>query len=146
MKRTPKETTNNITNTSSPYVLDYTSSPQEIIIPILIKLKQSNYSIFLIDNDSPILGKFQLLERISALGEFPDYFGFNWSALEDCLSDFTWLPSSGYIFIMRQAHYFMISEPESFLTFKEIMEDSGKLWANEGILFKLVLANVSHPI
>jgi hypothetical protein len=31
-----------------------------------------------------------LLEALAESLEFPDYFGFNWNALSDCLRDFHW--------------------------------------------------------
>ena len=41
--------------------------------------------------DSSTRGKRELLERIAHGLSFPDYFGGNWDALIDCLSDLSWL-------------------------------------------------------
>lgn len=35
-------------------------------------------------------GKAELLERVALALSFPDYFGRNWDALIDCLSDLSW--------------------------------------------------------
>ena len=32
-----------------------------------------------------------LLDSLFESQRFPDYFGFNWNALFDCLGDFSWL-------------------------------------------------------
>ena len=38
-----------------------------------------------------INGKEDLLKELSAKLNFPDYFGFNWDALYDCLRDLNWI-------------------------------------------------------
>lgn len=34
---------------------------------------------------------------------FPDYFGWNWDALSDCLRDLGWLPADGYLIVVENA-------------------------------------------
>src|SRR5689334_23849775 len=34
---------------------------------------------------------------------FPDYFGRNWDALEECLADLEWLPAKGYALLLTSA-------------------------------------------
>jgi RNAse (barnase) inhibitor barstar len=31
----------------------------------------------------------------------PDYFGANWDALADCLTDLEWVPAKGYVLVLR---------------------------------------------
>jgi RNAse (barnase) inhibitor barstar len=31
---------------------------------------------------------------------FPDYFGRNWDAVYDCLTDLNWLPAEGYVLVL----------------------------------------------
>jgi hypothetical protein len=40
--------------------------------------------------DSHVQGKEELLDRVARGLSFPDYFGRNWDALIDCLSDLSW--------------------------------------------------------
>jgi hypothetical protein len=38
-----------------------------------------------------------LLRRIAATLAFPDWFGENWDALEDCLTDLSWCEAQGHV-------------------------------------------------
>ena len=44
-----------------------------------------------------------LFAVVSAAMQFPEYFGSNWDALDECLGDMDWLPSEGYLLVLRDA-------------------------------------------
>ena len=48
-----------------------------------------------------VSGKAALLERIARALEFPQWFGGNWDALEDCLSDLSWLEADGHVLLFE---------------------------------------------
>jgi hypothetical protein len=50
-----------------------------------------------------VTGKEALLDRISSALRFPDYFGGNWDALEDCLSDLSWSKAAGHVLLFEGA-------------------------------------------
>ena len=62
--------------------------------------------------------------------EFPDYFGHNWDALEECLADLEWLPAKGYIVLITEAGHVLPDDEEEFETFLEILRDAGEAWGN----------------
>lgn len=46
--------------------------------------------------------KAEVIARIAEALEFPDWFGHNWDALADCLSDLNWLaPASARLFLFE---------------------------------------------
>ena len=45
--------------------------------------------------------KSALLERLAQSLGFPDWFGANWDALEDCLCDLSWRPGAGHVLLLR---------------------------------------------
>src|ERR671923_912813 len=45
-----------------------------------------------------------LMRRIAARLGFPDWFGENWDALEDCLTDLSWRESEGQVLAFEGFH------------------------------------------
>ncbi len=43
--------------------------------------------------------KEDLLDQIAQALSFPDWFGRNWDALEDCLADLSWCRADGHVFV-----------------------------------------------
>lgn len=68
-----------------------------------------------------------LTEHARAL-DFPDYFGHNWDALEECLTDLEWLPAKGYILLITDAGRVLPDDEEEYETFLEILRDAGEAW------------------
>ena len=74
---------------------------------------------------------------------FPDYFGFNWSALKDCLIDFHWREAKGYILLFDDPWELDSSDINIFL---DIVREVGAIWEGEDILFKVLLPNKGRTI
>jgi hypothetical protein len=77
--------------------------------------------------------KADLLERAAAALAFPEWFGHNWDAWFDCLTDFSWQPAaSGHVLLLRQASGLRQAAPESLDTALAIVEDAALVWAARG--------------
>lgn len=61
--------------------------------------------------------------------EFPDYFGHNWDALEECLADLGWLPAKGYVVLITEAQSVIPGDDEEYETLLEILNDAGEAWS-----------------
>jgi hypothetical protein len=46
-------------------------------------------------------GKDALLARIAKVLSFPQWFGGNWDALEDCLADLSWSRAAGHVLLFE---------------------------------------------
>ena len=62
--------------------------------------------------------------------DFPEYFGHNWDALEECLADLEWLPAKGYVLILSDAEQVLPDDEEDYATFLEVMSDAGEAWGS----------------
>ncbi|MEV6237786.1 barstar family protein [Lentzea sp. NPDC051838] len=55
-------------------------------------------------------------DELSAALQFPSYFGSNWPALEDMLTDLSWLPADGYLLVFEDAEDLLADELPEALT------------------------------
>ena len=60
---------------------------------------------------------------------FPDYFGHNWDALEECLEDLAWLPAKGYVLLIENAQAVIPDDEEKCLTLFEVLDAVGQAWS-----------------
>ena len=60
---------------------------------------------------------------------FPDYFGWNWNALNDCLRDFCWLQEDFVAFVIINKQKILSKDP-SFQkdAFFEYLQDASDFW------------------
>ena len=58
---------------------------------------------------------------------FPDWFGGNLDALNDCLSDFSWCPAPGYVITLDHVEM-LAASPTAFATFNEVLASAVDEW------------------
>ena len=75
--------------------------------------------------------KDEALERLRVALKFPDWFGGNWDALADCLSDMSWWPAAGYLLLLENAGEWRDAQPEEFETTLGIIEEASQGWAEQ---------------
>jgi RNAse (barnase) inhibitor barstar len=76
--------------------------------------------------------KQQFLAAIAAALNFPDYFGNNWDALEDCLTDMSWHDAAGYVVLLDEMDCFAESRPDEFSIALEILQGVAEYWRSRG--------------
>lgn len=70
--------------------------------------------------------------------EFPDYFGCNWDALDECLRDLTWLRAGGYVLALTNATRAWKVAPRTLGDLIESWLFCSQRWAKDGVPFHLV--------
>lgn len=63
-----------------------------------------------------------LFEELAESLRFPDYFGFNWNALEDCIRDLSWLPPGPVVLMHRDLP--LTGDVASQKTYLSILRDT----------------------
>jgi hypothetical protein len=84
--------------------------------------------------------KLELLREIASRLSFPEYFGHNWDALEECLQDMDWLDARSVILLICGADA-LLSLHEDLGVLVRITDSVGRSWSTEhqGGRFRVVL-------
>jgi len=112
--------------------------PPERSMDVIDAFVSKEYKVFSLDG-SGINSKAELLRSLSQVMKFPDYFGSNWDALEECLNDLEWLPAKGYVIQLKNADNFIKSYPSDFAVFTKIVESASYSWKIKKVDFVLIV-------
>jgi hypothetical protein len=82
-----------------------------------------------------------LLKNIAAALEFPDWFGGNWDALEDCLSDLSWRKAGGHVLLFEQA-----KPGDDLGVLIDILQSTAEFWVGRGMPFFAVFIDPAHAL
>ena len=72
-------------------------------------------------------GKDRMLKALAQGLAFPEWFGGNWDALEDCLTDLSWRPADGHVLLLED---FSLSDELGILI--DVLASSAEFWAARG--------------
>jgi hypothetical protein len=90
-----------------------------------------------------VTDKVALLRRIAARLSFPAWFGENWDALEDCLTDLSWREAEGNILVV-EGFQFLPAEDLGVLI--DVMISAAKFWAGRGKPFFAVFIDPERTL
>lgn len=83
----------------------------------------------------------ELLGAVARALRFPDYFGVNWDALDECLRDLgDWLPAAGYVLVVRRAATLWQHAPATVGMLVEAWLSAAEAWSASGTPLHLVFA------
>jgi hypothetical protein len=92
-----------------------------------------------------------LFDEFAAALQFPDYFGENWAAFDECLSDLEWLPrEAGYVLVVTEPAEVLQESPADFEILVQVLgstvmewataKEAGAWWDRPPVPFNVVLA------
>jgi hypothetical protein len=67
--------------------------------------------------------------------QFPHYFGSNWDAFEDCLTDLSWLEAGGYFLVVQNLGNFSHKAPKEMSMARTILRDAAAYWKRHNVRF-----------
>lgn len=81
------------------------------------------------------LDKGCLLDRLARALSFPAWFGRNWDALADCLTDLAWMPAAGYVLVLGLGTAPAASLEADLRTALAVLEDATAYWREQNVPF-----------
>ena len=72
-------------------------------------------------------GRDALLARVARALAFPDWFGGNWDALEDCLADLSWREARGHLLLISGA-----SAGDELGILADVLGTAAEYWRERG--------------
>jgi len=76
-----------------------------------------------------------LLAKIGEALHFPDWYGRNWDALADCLSDLSWCDADGHVLVLQGCTSFAEKAPRAFDTLQDLLGEVSQIWRTANIGF-----------
>lgn len=96
--------------------------------------EQNGFVVFRVDL-AAARNKHDLLQAIGMTMAFPEWFGFTWDALMDCLADLGWRPAEGYVVILEHCDGIHGHAEADFVQALQVFEAAATEWREQGIPF-----------
>lgn len=91
------------------------------------------------DSAEDVTSEQDLFQVFARALRFPDYFGSNWDALDECLADMEWFSAPGYVVWIGGVSQWLRRCPESLGKMVSAWLDAASSWEAQGVAFCLVL-------
>ena len=83
------------------------------------------------------------LRAIAQSLRFPDWFGGNWDALEDCLGDLSWREGDGHVLVFRN---WQKLPPDDLGVLIDVLRSTAEFWSGRGRPFFAVLIDPENKL
>jgi hypothetical protein len=114
----------------------YTLDQGESIATLLDVAEQSKFQVFRLEGQQ-ITSLDRYFAAIADLFQFPDYFGGNWDAVADCLTDLSW--EEGDRILVVYSNYQGLRQGNDWEVAMEIWSDAIEFWRGQGVMVAVVL-------
>ncbi|MCK9356944.1 MAG: barstar family protein [Dehalococcoidia bacterium] len=87
-----------------------------------------------------VVDKAGFLSAVATALRFPAYFGMNWDALHDCLTDLSWQPAAGYVLYFAAFRTFAQADGMEADVANHVLQSAAAFWRENEVPFFAVLA------
>lgn len=129
---------NLIQGESQPNVYQF---PLDISLKELSKLCQNYNCQLFYFNGRKINNKADFLKTASTVINLPEYFGYNWDALQDCLTELSWFEASSYLIVYDQWQNFAHNYPQDWQILNDIFSEAIAYWLKRNKRFYVLLTS-----
>ena len=77
-------------------------------------------------------GKAEFLAALAQAFQMPAWFGANWDALADALSDLSWRPAAGYVLLLQNSGATFNLTAEDYRMVRELLLEMTSFWKKQG--------------
>jgi RNAse (barnase) inhibitor barstar len=74
-------------------------------------------------------------DELAAALQFPYYFGENWNAVWDCITDLNWLKGSSFLVVFDSAEHLLSESDRGFQFLLTVLTDAHERWHRETVDF-----------
>lgn len=102
------------------------------------ELSQHGIQVFYLDGRD-ISTKETFLKKAAEAMKFPGYFGANWDAFDECITDLEWFPAQRYILVYDRHQVFAQADPEQWQILLGILSSAEEYWKTRNISLTILL-------
>lgn len=115
-------------------------SAAEPLAPVLDAVRAAGLSTVSLDLTG-VSDKAAFMERCARALDLPDWFGRNWDALADCLTDLGWAPTApGRLLVVTGWQGYAEAAPQEWIVAQEVFADAVEYARERGAGLEIVLA------
>ncbi|MEU9035456.1 barstar family protein [Streptomyces sp. NPDC048352] len=117
------------------------------LAPALAAAEEAGWSVVRLDLDG-VRSKAALMRRCARTLGAPQWFGGNWDALADVLTDLSWLPDApGRLLAVTSWRGYAAERPDDWDTLREVLEEAAGFWREQdgAPALKVLLAGPASP-
>jgi RNAse (barnase) inhibitor barstar len=116
----------------------YTIDRNQSISALLETAKNAGCKVFHLEGKQ-ITNRDRYFKAIASQFQFEDYFGENWDALADSLTDLAWQSGDRIVIVYSDCASFQTSDAEGWDLALEIWEQTVALWQSQGVIVSVIL-------